>query len=123
MQHVYTSLREELLLYDVHMLLMYSHTVEVLVNIPEKCAGCLLIPSGICIMQSLCKLHPSVFGSVDIRDKTSCTSCATNEVDVGMFVSHTVTIISLSCTDTCIHWLFGQSHIIVIVIPVSCHKQ
>ena len=90
-------------MYDVHMLLMYRHTIEVLVNIPEKCAGCLLIPSDIRIMQSLCKLHPSIFGSVDIQDKTSCASCATNAVGVGMFVSHTVTIISLSCTDTCTH--------------------
>ena len=81
---MYTSLREELIFYDMHMIMMYRHTIEVLVNIPEKCAGCLLIPSDIRIMQSLCKLYPSTFSSVDTHDKTSCASCATNEVDVGM---------------------------------------
>ena len=115
------SLREELLFYDVRMLLMYRHAVEVLVNIPEKCASCLLIPSDTRIMPSLCKLHPSIFGSVGIQDKSSCASCATNAVDVGMlspsFLSHTQSLnvftyhsVSL-CYASYINYMSKQCHV------------
>jgi hypothetical protein len=35
------------------------------VNIPEKCAYCLLIPSHVCVAQDLCKLYPTIFTTSD----------------------------------------------------------
>ena len=34
-------------------------------NIPEKCADCLLIPSHIGVTQDLCKLYPTIFATSD----------------------------------------------------------
>lgn len=34
-------------------------------NIPEKCAYCLLIPSHVDVTQDLCKLYPTIFATSD----------------------------------------------------------
>ena len=34
-------------------------------NIPEKCADCLLIPSHVGVTQDLCKLYPTIFATSD----------------------------------------------------------
>ena len=60
-------------------------------NIPEKCANCLLVPSHVRITQDLSRLYPTIFSTLD---KSTCIT--TENIDIGESLS-------LSHTCTCTH--------------------